>query len=208
MPDPQAYLLFVAAALALLVTPGPAVLYIVGRSMDQGVGAGFVSALGLVAGGAVYVLATVAGVSALVMAAPGALRVLTLAGAAYLAWLGWAELRSQASPGTPAPVVGSRSPAQLFRQGLTVSLLNPKALLFFVAFLPQFVRPDGADPRLQMLALGGTFLALALCTDSLWAVAAGKAGAWLRAPGRVRVRRRISAAVYFVLAVAAAWPRP
>ena len=185
MPDAHAFLLFSAAALALLVTPGPAVLYIVGRSMDQGVGAGVVSALGLVVGGAVYVLATVVGVSALVTAAPGALKALTLAGAAYLAWLGWTELQSQGAAAA-GPGDAPRSRRQLFRQGVTVSLLNPKAVLFFMAFLPQFVRPGGADPRLQMLALGGTFLGLALCTDTLWALAAGRAGAWLRRPERVR----------------------
>lgn len=207
MPDAHAFLLFIAAALALLVTPGPAVLYIVGRSMDQGFAAGLVSALGLVVGGAVYVLATVVGVSALVTAAPGALKALTLAGAAYLAWLGWAEIRSQGAGGAAGPGDAPRSPGKLFRQGVTVSLLNPKAVLFFMAFLPQFVRPGGADPRLQMLALGGTFLGLALCTDTLWALAAGRAGAWLRRPEWLRVRKRISAGVYFVLAVAAAWPR-
>ena len=132
---------------------------------------------------------------------------MTLAGAAYLAWLGWAELRSQGAAGSATLDPGPRTRGRLFRQGVTVSLLNPKAVLFFMAFLPQFVRPDGADPRLQMLALGGTFLGLALCTDTLWALVAGGAGAWLRRPEWIRVRKRISAAVYFVLAVAAAWPR-
>lgn len=206
MPEPRAYLLFVAAALALLVTPGPAVLYIVGRSLDQGFRAGFVSALGLVTGGAAHVLAAAVGISALLAATPRALHALNWAGAAYLAWLGWAELRAGGAPdgvgGTPP-----RAPGHLFRQGLLVSLLNPKAILFFMAFLPQFVVTGGADPRLQVLVLGGTFLALALCTDTAWAAAAGRAGAWLRSPRRLLLRRRVSAALYFALAVAAAWPR-
>jgi threonine/homoserine/homoserine lactone efflux protein len=103
--------------------------------------------------------------------------------------------------------VAARSSGQLYRQGVLVSVLNPKAVLFFMAFLPQFVRPGGADPRLQVLALGGTFLALALCTDTLWAVTAGRAGGWLRDPRRQGVRRWVSAAVYFALAAGAAWPR-
>jgi len=206
MPDPHVFLLFGAASVALLVTPGPAVLYIVGRSVDQGVGAGIVSALGLASGGALHVAAAVLGISALLTASPPALRVLGWAGAAYLAWLGWRELRAPASQaGDVAPA--ARTSAQIFRQGVLVSVLNPKAVLFFMAFLPQFVRPGGADPRLQVLALGGTFLALAVCTDTLWAVTAGRAGDRLRTPERRRVRRWISATVYFALAVGAAWPR-
>lgn len=206
MPEPHLLLLFAGASLALLLTPGPAVLYVVGRSLDQGVRAGWVSALGLVTGGAVHVLAAAVGISALLTATPGALTVLTWAGAAYLAWLGLRELR-----GTPTVVEEGdqplRSHGQLYRQGVVVSLLNPKAILFFMAFLPQFVRVGGVDPRIQVLALGGTFLALALCTDSAWAFLAGRAGGWLRSPARDRLRRRVSAAIYLALAVAAAWPR-
>ena len=206
MPEPHTFALFVGAALALLVTPGPAVLYIVGRSLDQGAPAGIMSAMGLVTGGAVHVLAAALGISALLAASPSSLALLTGAGAAYLAWLGWRELRdpaaSEAHDGRPA-----RTRGQLYRQGVLVSVLNPKAVLFFMAFLPQFVRSGGADPRLQVLALGGAFLALAVCTDTLWAVTAARAGHRLRAPGRHRLRRWISATVYFALAVGAAWPR-
>lgn len=206
MPEPRAFLVFVAAALALLLTPGPAVLYIVGRSLDQGFRAGLVSALGLVAGGAVHVMAAAVGISALLAASPRALLGLTWAGAAYLAWLGWGELRAGGAP-EGADAAPPRAPGHLFRQGVLVSLLNPKAILFFLAFLPQFVVPGAADPRLQVLVLGATFLGLALCTDTAWAAAAGRAGGWLRGPGRARIRRRISATLYFALAVGAAWPR-
>lgn len=206
MPEPRTFALFVGASLALLVTPGPAVLYIVGRSLDQGVRAGITSAMGLVTGGAVHVSAAALGISALLAASPSSLALLTGAGAAYLAWLGWRELRGSAERGShQAPA--APTPGQLYRQGVLVSLLNPKAVVFFMAFLPQFVRAGGADPRLQVLALGGTFLALAVCTDTLWALAAGRAGHRLRAPGRHRVRRWVSATVYFALAVGAAWPR-
>ena len=181
MPEPQAFSLFVGASLALLLTPGPAVLYIIGRSVDQGVRAGIVSAVGLVAGGSLHLLAAVLGISALLAASPSALAVLGWAGAAYLAWLGWRELRTSAPPrGEAEPAARSRR--QLFRQGVLVSVLNPKAVLFFMAFLPQFVRPGGADPRVQVLALGGTFLAMAVCTDTLWAVTAGGLGHLLGGP--------------------------
>lgn len=206
MPEAHVFALFVGAALLLLVTPGPAVLYIVGRSVDQGDGAGVVAALGLVTGGAVHVLAAVLGVSALLAASPTALAALLWAGAAYLAWLGWSEIRSANAPQAQDPSP-PRTRLELYRQGVWVTLLNPKAILFFLAFLPQFVRPDGADPRLQLLALGATFLALALCTDTIWALVAGRAGKWLRGHGRGRLRRWLSATVYFALAIAAVWSR-
>lgn len=206
MPEAPHFALFVGAALALLLTPGPAVLYIVARSVDQGAKAGIVSALGLVSGGAVHVLAAVMGISALLAASPSSLAVLTWLGAAYLAWLGFRELAGSAAPeGTASPPV--RTPGELYRQGVVVSVLNPKAVLFFMAFLPQFVRVGGVDARLQVLALGGTFLALAMCTDTLWAVTAGRAGHRLRSPGRQRVRRWVSATVYFALAAGAVWSR-
>lgn len=206
MPEAPQFALFVGAALALLLTPGPAVLYIVARSVDQGSRAGIVSALGLVTGGAVHVLAAVLGISALLAASTSSLAVLTWGGAGYLAWLGLRELLGPKSPdgAVASPALTS---GQLYRQGVVVSVLNPKAVLFFMAFLPQFVRVGGADPRLQVLALGGTFLALAVCTDTLWALTAGHAGHRLRTPGRQRVRRWVSAAVYFALAVGAIWPR-
>lgn len=207
MPEAATFAVFVGAALALLLTPGPAVLYIVARSVDQGVRAGIVSAMGLVVGGAVHVMAAVVGISALLAATPAALVALTWAGAAYLAWLGFSEIRARAAPDGNGGNPTVRPAGAIFRQGVVVSLLNPKAFLFFMAFLPQFVRRDGADPRLQVLALGATFLGLAVCTDSAWALAAGKAGTWLRGPGRERIRRRVSATVYFVLAAGAVWPR-
>ncbi len=205
MPRPEAWALFVGASLALLLTPGPAVLYIVARSVDQGTRAGFISALGLVTGGGIHALAAILGISALLAASPSALAFLGWLGAAYLAWLGWREVRgTDASMVAEAPIV--RSGWQLYRQGVLVSILNPKAVLFFMAFLPQFVRTSGADPRLQVLALGGTFLALALCTDTLWSVLAGRLGTRLREGRGQRLRRWASGAVYFVLAVGAAWP--
>ncbi|HKJ02059.1 MAG TPA: LysE family translocator [Longimicrobiales bacterium] len=206
MPEPHAFALFMGASLALLLTPGPAVLYIVGRSVDQGVRAGLVSAMGLATGGALHMLAAVVGISALLAASSSALAALAWAGAAYLGWLGWRELRPSPPRRGEAPSP-ARTPTQLYRQGVLVSVLNPKAVLFFLAFLPQFVRPGGADPRLQVLALGGTFLGLAVCTDALWAVTAARAGRRLRGPGAQRVRRWVSATIYFALAVGAAWPR-
>jgi threonine/homoserine/homoserine lactone efflux protein len=200
--DGSAWGLFVAASLTLLLTPGPAVLYIVGNSMEQGPRAGILSAMGLLTGGTVHMLAAVAGVTALLAASASALSALRWAGAAYLFWLAWREVsRSAMGAGN-----GGRSPrrgGELYRGGLMVALLNPKSVLFFLAFLPQFVRPGAGDPRLRVLALGVTFLGLAVCTDTMYSVVGGQAGRLLRTPAARRARRWLSAGIYAGLGVVA-----
>lgn len=206
MIDPHRYALFLGAALVLLLTPGPAVLYVVGRSMEQGTRAGVAAALGLIVGGVVHMLAALVGLTALLVATPSALSGLRLAGAAYLLYLGWKELRggSSGDEAEASPATRGRSPAALFRGGVLVNVLNPKAALFFLAFLPQFVDPTRGDARAQLLVLGCSFLALAFVTDTSYAVLGGRAGARLRAPGVARARRWISASIYLVLGVTAA----
>ena len=202
MIDTHALPVFVVASLVLLVTPGPAVLYLVGNSMEQGPRAGILSALGLLTGGAVHMLAAVAGITALLAASTSALAVLRWAGAAYLLWLAWREVSAPAwVPGGDARPL--RRGSELYRGGLMVSLLNPKSALFFLAFLPQFVEPGRGDARLQVLALGVGFLCLAACTDTTWALVGGQAGRLLRTPGAHRARRWLSAGIYAGLGVVA-----
>jgi threonine/homoserine/homoserine lactone efflux protein len=203
MIDPHRYRLFMGAALVLLLTPGPAVLYVVSRSMEHGVRAGVVAALGLVAGGSVHMATVVLGLSALLSASAGALTLLRWVGAGYLLWLSWRELsaraeRAGAAEGAPARV------RELFTGGVMVNLLNPKAALFFLAFLPQFVDPTSGDVRVQLLFLGGSFLGLALVTDTGYAALGGRAGRLLRRPALRAGRRWLSAALYAGLGVAAA----
>ncbi len=202
MIDGHALGLFVAASLTLLLTPGPAVLYVVGNSMEQGPRAGILSAMGLVTGGVVHMLAAVVGITALLAASPSALTALRWAGAAYLLYLAWKEISA------PEPADGEgarplRRSAELYRGGLMVNLLNPKSALFFLAFLPQFVEPGHGDPRLQVLALGAGFLCLAACTDTMYAFLGGRAGRLLRTPGARRARRWLSAGIYAGLGVLA-----
>src|SRR5204863_947749 len=127
---------FVAASLALLVVPGPAVLYIVGRSLRHGRAAGFLSVLGICTGTLLHVVAAALGLTALLRASPIAFSAIRYAGAAYLVWLGVQALRSgERSIATePVPHDGA---LQIFRQGVLVNVLNPKTALFFLAFLPQ-----------------------------------------------------------------------
>jgi threonine/homoserine/homoserine lactone efflux protein len=177
--DPSTLALFMLASLALAVVPGPAVLYIVARSVDQGRLAGLVSASGIGVGGLIHVVAATIGLSSLLASSATAFTIVKYAGAAYLIFLGIRRLitREQLEDEVGrAP----RPRRRLFADGVIVNVLNPKTALFFLAFLPQFVDPDQGSAWLQILALGLVFVAIALCSDSLWALAAGTLGAWLR----------------------------
>jgi threonine/homoserine/homoserine lactone efflux protein len=200
--DPDRYALFLGAALVLLLTPGPAVLYVVASSMEQGTRAGVSAAFGLIVGGAVHMLAALVGLTALLAATPSALTGLRMVGAGYLIFLAWKEVTGS-DPVVPPGARSRRRSGELFRGGVLVNVLNPKAALFFLAFLPQFVDPGRGDPRAQLLVLGGSFLMLAFGTDTLYAILGGRAGRMLRAPGFQRSRRWLSALIYTALGVGA-----
>jgi threonine/homoserine/homoserine lactone efflux protein len=170
---------FCAAALALAVVPGPAVLYIVAQSVDQGRLAGLVSALGIGVGGLVHVLAATIGLSSLLASSATAFTIVKYAGAAYLVILGIRRLLSRETAEAEVARI-PRTRRRLFVDGVVVNVLNPKTALFFIAFLPQFVDPEAGTAGLQIFALGLIFVVIALSSDSLWALAAGTAGAWLR----------------------------
>src|SRR5438105_8252686 len=170
---------FVGAALVMLLTPGPAVLYIVTRSIEQGRAAGLVSVLGICAGTLVHVAAATLGLSALLVSSAAAFTTVKDLGAAYLIVLGIQTLVKRDAASTTAHVerVGLR---RVFMQGVVVNILNPHTAVFFFAFLPQFVSPARGRVPLQMLTLGLLFIALAAATDAAWAIAAGTAGDWIK----------------------------
>jgi threonine/homoserine/homoserine lactone efflux protein len=170
MPTTHSLALFLAAGLALNLTPGPDMLYVAARGASEGRSAGVVSALGIGAGTLVHVTLVAAGLAALLAAVPIAYSVLRLAGAAYLVYLGVRALR-----GGSHASVASLVPASLgviFRQGVITNVLNPKVALFFLAFLPQFIDPSRGNPALQVVALGllfdvnGTLVNLAVALAS------------------------------------------
>jgi threonine/homoserine/homoserine lactone efflux protein len=205
MPDGNAFALFLAAALVLLLTPGPAVLFIVTRSVQQGRLAGVVATLGLCSGGLVHLLAAVLGLSAIVATSAAAFSAVKLAGAGYLVWLGIKALRSRRLPMWTDAQLPRAPLRRQFADGLVVNLLNPKPAIFFIAFLPQFVDPARGSVRAQLLVLGLTFLAMALVTDGGYGLLAGSARSWLlRQPRILRWEPYVSAAVYFGLGVSAA----
>ena len=168
------------AAILLLLTPGPAVLYIVARSVEQGRLAGLVSVCGITTGTLVHVLAAALGLSALLASSAAAFGVVKYAGAAYLVYIGARRILSRSEAPAERVKLPRRSLARLYRDGFIVNLLNPKTALFFLAFLPQFVDPSRGAAAFQIAFLGLLFALMGLISDGLYAVAAGAAGKWVR----------------------------
>lgn len=196
--------LFSAAALVLLIVPGPAVLYVVARSMDQGRMAGFVSVLAVSTGAYCQIVGAALGISALILTSTLAFSVIKFLGAVYLIYLGVQKFFEREVPtAVDKPEVQKLS--SIFRQGVLVSLLNPKSALFFFAFLPPFVDPTRGAVQAQILLLGLIFVGLALCSDSMYALGASKLGEWLKGnAGFVQRQRYFTGGIYVVLGVATA----
>lgn len=205
IPSHSSLILFISAALLLLVIPGPAVFYILGRSIGQGRGASFVSALGISVGSLVHTAAAAVGLSALLMSSALAFGVVKYLGAAYLIYLGVQKLRRDDSIQVSGEVTRVKL-SRIFAQGIVVNVLNPKAALFFFAFLPQFVDPTRGNVAGQVLFLGVLFAALGLASDSLWAFSAGSVAHWLRGNARwKRTQRYVSGGMLISLGVATAF---
>lgn len=180
MPDASSLIIFILASLLLLVTPGPAVLYVVTRSIAQGRVAGIVSALGIAVGGLVHVLFAAAGISAIFASSAVAFSVVKYLGAAYLVYLGVRKLFFKVHPIVSEESKETVKISHLFTKGVIVNLLNPKVALFFFAFLPQFVHPGGAPVTIQIMFLGAIFVGMGICNDSVYAFLSGTLGQWLR----------------------------
>ena len=205
MPTRPTLGLFVASALALLLIPGPAVLYIVGRSLHQGRRAGFASVLGIAAGSSVHVAAAAFGLSALLLASSLAFSVVKYAGAAYLIYLGVRTLLGD-DPHQTATLAPPDRLRRVVAQGMVVNVLNPKTALFFFAFLPQFVDPGRGPVAQQVLWLGGIFLLLSICSDGMYAFLAGSIGRRLqRRPSLWSKQRYVTGSIYLTLGVTAAF---
>lgn len=195
--------LFIPAAIALIVTPGPVVIYIVTRSVDQGRKAGLVSVLGSEIGNLCHVGVAALGLSAILLSSALAFDIVKYLGAAYLIYLGIRKLLS--SEKIVDPTARRDTLGRIFLQGIVVAVLNPKTALFFFAFLPQFVdRSKGAVP-LQILFLGVIMVTLAIISDTMYALMAGTFGRWLRGNLRyLRFQRLFSGTVYIGLGITAA----
>jgi threonine/homoserine/homoserine lactone efflux protein len=204
MPDTSTIVVFSLAALGLLVIPGPAVFYIVTRSIDQGRTAGFVSVLGVHCGSFVHIAAAVLGVSALLASSAIAFNVVKYVGAAYLIYLGIRRLLDRNGDDV-AQDRASNSLRRIFFQGMVVNVLNPKTALFFFAFLPQFVDRTRGPVPLQLAFFGILFVVLGAVSDGTYAFVASGARELLRRSRRVATARRyLSGGMYLTLGVTAA----
>jgi threonine/homoserine/homoserine lactone efflux protein len=187
---------FLAASLALAVTPGPGVFYIVTRSLAEGRSAGLASVAGVALGNLGNALGASIGLGALFAISSTAFSVVRYAGAAWLLYLGIRMLRDGRNRRLePAPRAGVSS--RFFRDGFIVALLNPKTAVFFAAFLPQFMSP-GPQPMLQSAVLGALFVGVAAFTDMLYALAAGAVAPYLGRAGCARAIGRYVAGGVFV----------
>ena len=205
MPDAATFGLFVAAALALLLVPGPAVFYIVACGVEGGRVAGLVSCLGVEVGILAHAAFAAVGLSAVPASSATAFAVVKWLGAAYLIWLGLKRLLGRDEEDAPA-AVEPEPLSRLFSQGVIVQVLNPKVALFLLAFLPQFVDSSRGDAWMQILVLGATLAVLGLLTDGLYALLGGTASAALRRRGGRfrRVQRYVSGGIYVALGAASA----
>ena len=202
-PSFSAVELFAVASIALLLIPGPAVLYVVTQSAEQGRSAGLASVAGIHIGTFVHIVAAAVGLSALILASAVAFSAVKFAGAAYLVYLGIRKLLERPASDETEP---RRAPLRtVFARGAIVNVLNPKTALFFLAFLPQFVDTDRGAVWSQVVALGLVFVALGLVSDSAYAIAGDAAGSLLRR--RANAMRRISGTIYVGLGAVAALAR-
>ena len=204
MPSPATFGVFLATGLVLLAIPGPAVLYVVTRSIDHGRSAGIASVFGITTGTIVHVVLATVGLSSLVLASRVAFDGVRYVGAAYLVFLGVQRLlRRRSEDGVRARAVRTRR--ALYTQGLIVNLTNPKTIVFIFAFIPQFVDVGAGHVWLQIMALGLTFALLGFLSDTCYAVVAGSIADRLRGTQRIaRIERWFGGTMLIALGLVAA----
>jgi len=200
MIDPGTLSLFLLAVLALFLSPGPNMAFVLSHGVAHGPRGGIAAALGIGAADLVHTLCAATGVTALVAAWPPAFDVLGYVGAAYLLWLAWQAFRSPA--GMPTADGAQLSPRRVFRMAMLNNLLNPKALLFFMVFLPQFVDESRGAIATQLVLLGVTLSIAGVLFHALLGACSGRVGAALRRnPRAATLQRRFLGGVLALLAV-------
>jgi len=202
---------FMAASLVLALVPGPAVIYLLTQTFSHGRRAGMASVAGVALGNLANAAAALLGLAAVLSASATAFLIVKLLGALYLVFLGVKAMRARARP-TPVAQAGKGVPrGALLRDGVFVATFNPKTTLFFAAFLPQFIDAGAASPLRQGLVLGAVFVAIALCTDTLYVLTASSLRGFVKRRSHwLPFGRYLSAATFISLGVyaALATPRP
>lgn len=199
-------LLFVTASLALILVPGPDMIYVLTRGLSQGRSAGLVSAAGVSSGALVHTAFAAVGLSAILAQSALAFSVVKYLGAAYLIYLGIRTILDRQALAVPDRAGRARLRV-VFRQGVLSNVLNPKVALFFLAFLPQFVDPAGGASALQMLALGAAFALMGLAVLCIMALFSGALGDFLKSrPSFANALRWLSGGVLVALGLRLAVP--
>src|SRR5512139_2741362 len=188
---------FIGATLALLLVPGPAVLYITARSANQGRMAGLVSVLAIETANFLQAVAATLGLSAILLSSALAFDVVKYLGAAYLIYLGLRKLLVR-EEGVEGEEIKPEPLSRIYWQGVAINLLNPKTALFYFAFLPQFVDPARGNVTVQTLLLGALFVGMAIITDSLYALLASSLAEKLKGSRRFQKGQRYFAGLVYV----------
>ncbi len=197
---------FAIASLALLVIPGPAVLYVINRSISDGRTIALAGVAGLELGNFVHVIAATIGLSAVIAASATAFGVVKWIGAGYLVFIGLRTLMKK--PQAMEAQTSSLSRGKSFTQGIIVNTFNPKVALFFLSFLPQFIDEKSGSAALQSLILGSLFVVIGLCTDSMYAlVASALRTTLLRGKSLPFVQRYVAGSVFIALGLIASTTR-
>ena len=205
MPTTTTLMLFALASVLLVVVPGPNVIYIVTRGIDQGRQAAVASVLGVQSSMIFHVGAAAVGLTALLASSELMFNIVRFAGAGYLVWLGIRNVLAPVSDLEIGSVPGRPQYRRIFLQGVAVNLLNPKVALFCLALLPQFVDPARGNTAVQIVILGCVMIAIGLISDTIYALLSGGIGEWLKTRQRVaRQRQRFSGVVYLCLGALAA----
>ncbi len=205
MPEPQTLAAFAVAAYVFAVLPGPAVIYIVIRSIERGRMAGVASVLGIATGNLLHALAATLGLTAVLRSSAIAFAGVRYVGAGYLIYLGIRALADRNDNGIQRRTPNRRPLSRLYAHGVVVATLNPKTALFFLAFLPQFLDPTRGPVTLQMALLGVLLVVITALSDVSYALLSGTAGKWLRGERRFTRRRQVfSGSVYIGLGITAA----
>lgn len=194
--------LFTLVSLALVLTPGPNMIYCISRTLCQGKGAGLISLSGVGLGFLAHLLAAAFGLTALLLAVPLAFTAIKVAGAAYMLWLAWQAVK----PGGNSPFetrdLPHDPPRTLFLMGMTTNLLNPKVAMFYLSFFPQFLHPERGQVLLQSLTLGAIQITVSMAVNALLIFSAAGLALFLnRNPGWLRVQRYVMGSVLALLAL-------
>lgn len=201
LPDPASLAIFVTASVAISITPGPDLTYVFARSLAHGRRAGLISVAGIVSGLVIHTLLVALGLAALIAGSDTAFDAIRYVGAAYLVWMGIRLIRTRGGLAADGTATEGRR-LTIYSQGLLTNLLNPKILLFFLAFLPQFASPERGSVALQILILGAILIACGVVALMSTAMASSSlSGLLARHPLWLRIQNAVTGSLMIALAL-------